>query len=48
MLISETFVALRVDRRKESSGRGGGKCWMHSEILLFGVSKKLEGVTEAC
>lgn len=42
------FVGLRVDRRKESSGRGGGKCWMLSEILLFGVSNKLEGMTEAC
>ena len=45
--MSEMFLALRVDG-SQSLGRGGGKRWMHSEILLFGISNKVEGNIEAC
>lgn len=44
--MSEMFLALRVDG-SQSLGGSGGKCWMHSEILLW-HSNKVEGNTEAC
>lgn len=48
MLISELVPALGIDETGESSGRGGGECRNPSEMVLLGVSNKVEDNTEAC
>ena len=44
----EIVLALGVDETGESLGRGGGECWIRSEIFLSGVSNKVEENAEEC